>query len=69
MTTNNNPRIKRDLDDRLEARVQEVKERSMTANPEDIAHRERLEAFRDKWQNSALPDIPANSFLECTCVG
>ena len=61
MTTNNNPRIKRDLDDRLEARVQEVKERSMTANPEDIAHRERLEAFRDKWANSALPDIPANS--------
>lgn len=54
-----NTRIKRDLDDRIADRVQEVKDRAMTADPEDIARRERLEAFRDKWQNSALPDIPA----------
>ena len=53
-----NTRIKRDLDDRLADRVQEVLDRSTTANPEDIARRERLDAFRDKWANSALPDLP-----------
>jgi hypothetical protein len=52
-----NTRIKRDLDDRLEDRVQEVKNRT-TASDEDIKRRERLEAFRDKWANSALPDLP-----------
>lgn len=56
-----NPRIKRDLDDRLSDRVQEVKERAMTASHEDIARRERLDAFRDKWANSALPEIPAGT--------
>jgi len=56
-----NTRIKRDLDDRMAERAQEVIERSMTADPSDIAHRERLDAFRDKWQNSALPDIPEGS--------
>lgn len=52
-----NARIKRDLNDRLEERVNEVKNRN-TASEEDIKRRERLEAFRDKWANSALPDIP-----------
>ena len=52
-----NNRIKRDLDDRLADRVQEVLERSTTADPDDIARRERLEAFRDKWANSALPEL------------
>jgi len=56
-----NTRIKRDLDDRMADRAQEVMDRATLANPDDIAHRERLEAFRDKWANSALPDIPANS--------
>lgn len=56
-----NTRIKRDLDDRIADRVQEVKDRATLANPDDIARRERLEAFRDKWQNSALPDIPGDS--------
>ncbi len=51
-----NTRIKRDLDDRLQDRVKEVKERN-TANAGDIERRERLEAFRDKWANSALPEI------------
>lgn len=55
-----NTRIKRDLDDRLEARVAEVKERG-TANEDDVKRRERLEAFRDKWQNSALPDLPKDA--------
>jgi len=55
-----NARIKRDLDDRLEERVMEVKART-TASEEDIQRRERLEAFRDKWQNSALPDIPKDA--------
>ena len=64
-----NNRIKRDLDDRLADRVQEVLERSTTADPDDIARRERLDAFRDKWANSALPEIPAGTILECTCVG
>ena len=50
-----NTRIKRDLDDRLADRAQEVMERATTANPDDIARRERLDAFRDKWANSALP--------------
>ena len=56
-----NTRIKRDLDDRMAERAQEVIERSMTADPEDVARRERLDAFRDKWQNSALPEIPAGA--------
>jgi hypothetical protein len=55
-----NVRIKRDLDDRLEERVQEVKNRN-TASEDDIKRRERLDAFRDKWQNSALPDIPKDA--------
>jgi hypothetical protein len=55
-----NARIKRDLDDRLEERVAEVKQRS-TANEEDVKRRERIDAFRDKWQNSALPTIPKDS--------
>ena len=56
-----NTRIKRDLDDRMAERAQEVIERSMTADPDDVARRERLDAFRDNWQNSALPDIPAGT--------
>ncbi len=55
-----NARIKRDLDDRLEERVMEVKART-TASEEDIQRRDRLEAFRDKWQNSALPDLPKDA--------
>jgi hypothetical protein len=51
-----NTRIKRDLDDRLSDRVQEVKARAESS--EDLSNRERIEAFRDKWQNSALPEIP-----------
>ena len=52
-----NTRIKRDLDDRLADRAQEVMERAVTAAPDDIARRERLDAFRDKWANSALPEL------------
>ena len=55
-----NARIKRDLDDRLEERVMDVKART-TASEEDIQRRDRLEAFRDKWQNSALPDLPKDA--------
>jgi hypothetical protein len=55
-----NTRIKRDLDDRLVDRVQEVKDRA-TLDSASIAHRERLDAFRDKWANSALPDIPKDA--------
>lgn len=55
-----NTRIKRDLDDRLADRVQEVKERS-SINDSDRVTRERLDAFRDKWANNALPDIPKDS--------
>jgi hypothetical protein len=54
-----NTRIKRDLDDRLADRVAEVKARA--DSDEDIIKRERLEAFRDKWANNALPDIPENA--------
>ena len=53
-----NPRIKRDLDDRLADRAQEVKERANNISEDDKARRERLDAFRDKWANSALPDLP-----------
>jgi hypothetical protein len=56
-----NTRITRDLDDRLADRAQEVKDRATIADPTDIARRERLDAFRDKWQNSALPEIPGGS--------
>lgn len=55
-----NTRIKRDLDDRLEERVAEVKQRG-TASDEDIKRRERIDAFRDKWQNSALPNLPKDA--------
>jgi hypothetical protein len=53
-----NTRIKRDLDDRLADRVQETKERIASEDPDNKSKRERAEAFRDKWQNSALPDLP-----------
>ena len=51
-----NTRIKRDLDDRLADRVAEVKARAET--DDDKINREHIEAFRDKWANNALPDIP-----------
>jgi hypothetical protein len=54
-----NTRIKRDLEDRLVDRVQETKERIAAEDPSNKSKRERAEAFRDKWQNSALPDMPA----------
>ena len=54
-----NTRIKRDIEDRLADRVLEVKARSESS--EDLSNRERIEAFRDKWQNSALPDIPKDA--------
>jgi len=53
-----NTRIKRDLEDRLEDRIQETKERIAAADPASDSKRERAEAFRDRWQNNALPDIP-----------
>jgi len=53
-----NPRIKRDVEDRLAERVQETKERIASEDPNNKSKRERAEAFRDKWQNSALPDLP-----------
>jgi hypothetical protein len=55
-----NTRIKRDVEDRLADRVQEVKERA-AKDSVSSAQRERLEAFRDKWQNSALPEIPRDA--------
>jgi hypothetical protein len=53
-----NTRIKRDLDDRLADRVAETKERISNENPDELAKKERVAAFRDKWANSALPDLP-----------
>jgi hypothetical protein len=53
-----NTRIKRDLEDRLADRIQETKERMAAADPTSDSKRERAEAFRDRWQNNALPDIP-----------
>jgi hypothetical protein len=53
-----NARIKRDLDDRLIDRAIEVKERANNVSEDDKTRRERLDAFRDKWANSALPDLP-----------
>ena len=54
-----NNRISRDLDERLQGRVEEIKERQAVAgsSPEEGVRRERLDAFRDKWANNALPDI------------
>jgi hypothetical protein len=56
-----NTRIKRDLEDRLIDRVEEVKDRMAAEDPNMKSKRERAEAFRDKWQNSALPDIPGGT--------
>ena len=53
-----NARIKRDLEDRLLDRVEETKERLSAEDPDAKLKRERVEAFRDRWQNSALPDLP-----------
>ena len=53
-----NPRIKRNLEDRLQDRVEETKERMAEQDPDAKLKRERVEAFRDRWQNSALPDLP-----------
>jgi hypothetical protein len=52
-----NPRNKRDLDDRIADRVQEVVAERAVVGESDIARRERLDAFRDKWANSALPEL------------
>jgi len=52
-----NARIKRDIDERLADRIQETKDRIATVGEKD-SNRERIEAFRDRWQNSALPEIP-----------
>ena len=54
-----NTRIKRDIDDRLADRVAETKERILADDSVGNVGRERIEAFRDKWQNNALPDLPA----------
>ena len=54
-----NNRISRDLDDRLQDRVEEIKERQASLSPDEVVRRERLDAFWDKWANTALPDIPA----------
>jgi len=54
-----NSRNKRDLDDRMADRVAEVKARGESS--EDLSNRERIEAFRDRWQNSALPDLPKDA--------
>ncbi len=56
-----NTRIKRDLEDRLVDRVEEVKDRMAAEDPDAKSRRERAEAFRDKWQNSALPDLPVGA--------
>jgi len=56
-----NTRIKRDLEDRLVDRVEETKERMAAEDPDSKSRRERAEAFRDKWQNSALPDLPVGA--------
>jgi hypothetical protein len=53
-----NARIKRDLDDRLAEKAQEVINDRSKGDESDIARRERLDAFRDKWANSALPEVP-----------
>jgi hypothetical protein len=59
-----NARIKRDtsatrdLDDRLASRAGEVVASRNSASEADLARKERLDAFRDKWANSALPDLP-----------
>jgi hypothetical protein len=53
-----NTRIKRDLDDRLAEKAQEVISDRSKGDESDIARRERLDAFRDKWANSALPEVP-----------
>jgi hypothetical protein len=55
-----NTRIKRDLDDRIADRAQEVVADRAVVGESDLARRERLDAFRDKWANSALPDLPGN---------
>jgi hypothetical protein len=54
-----NPRNKRDLDDRIADRAQEVIADRAVVGESDSTRRERLDAFRDKWANSALPDLPA----------
>ena len=56
-----NTRIKRDLDDRMADRAIEAIASRNTASEADIARKERLDAFRDKWANSALPDLPKDA--------
>ena len=48
-----NTRIKRNIEDRLLDRVEETKERMVSEDPDAKLKRERVEAFRDRWQNSA----------------
>ena len=64
-----NPRIKRDIEDRLADRVQETKERIAESDPDNKSKRERAEAFRDKWQNSALPVGTSFTFKTALVTG
>ena len=52
-----NNRIKRDLEDRLADKAQEVVAERAVVGESNLARRERLDAFRDKWANSALPEL------------
>lgn len=61
-----NKRISRDRDlsddDRLAARIESAVEAKAAAGDEKSkVTRERLEAFRDQWANSALPEISKDS--------
>ena len=61
-----NPRIQRsrdmDVEDRIADRMAATAE-AMAAGGDENAKltRDRIEAFRDKWANSALPDIPKDT--------
>jgi hypothetical protein len=53
-----NARVTRNIEDRLQERVDAVRETREEANLTDIQKRERAAAFRDKWVNEALPEVP-----------
>lgn len=47
-------------EDRLEQRIAEKAEQLANEDPKMKVARDRIEAFRDQWNNTALPDIDSN---------
>jgi hypothetical protein len=53
-----NVRVTRNIEDRLQERADAARETREESSLSDTQRRERAAAFRDKWVNEALPEVP-----------